>query len=147
MLTARTTPEALFVDPEDAKLYILTKTDTGVSQLFQSPGPLPAGGGNVAMTEATRLMFGQGALAGSPLVTGGDISPGGDMIAVRTYVGVFVWRRSPGQPFAQALHSAPCSAPSRTEQQGESVGFAADSQGYFTVSEGSSQSVHFFARK
>jgi hypothetical protein len=139
--------EALLVDPKNGQVVIVTKSASGVSQVFQSAGPLPAGGGSVTLTEAISVTFGQGALSGSPLVTGGDVSPSGDQIAIRTYLGVFVWRRSTGQSLAQAFGSSPCPALAISEKQGEAVGFASDDSGYYTVSEGSAPPLHWFARK
>lgn len=139
--------EALLVDPKAGQLVIVTKAASGVSQVFQSAGLLAAGGGNVTLTEANSVTFGQGALGGSTLVTGGDVSPAGDRIAIRTYSGVFLWRRSPGESLAQAFSSEPCPALALPEKQGEAVGFAADGSGYYTVSEGNTPPLHWFARK
>lgn len=138
--------EAMMVDPSDQRLVIVTKDATGTAQVFQSPAALPAGGGTLVLDEVARLQFGQGALVGSPLVTGGDISADGRLVALRTYTHAYLWRRAPGQTLAAALATPPCPLPTRAEAQGEAIGFVPDASGYYTVSEGSAQALYFFAR-
>jgi hypothetical protein len=78
------------------------------------------------------------------LPTGGDISPDGALIAVRTYATVFVWAREDGQSLAEALAGTPCEAPSAVEPQGEAITFDAAADAYFTVSEGAQPPLYRF---
>jgi hypothetical protein len=84
-------------------------------------------------------------VAGVPLLpTGGDISPNGSLIAIRSYGAVWVWDRAEGESVADALARAPCEAPSVLELQGEAIAFDADGRGYTTLSEGASPPLHRF---
>jgi hypothetical protein len=78
------------------------------------------------------------------IVTGGDVSADGSLVAVRTYTGVYLWDRAPGQAVPEALAAEPCAAPAALERQGESVAFLADGRGYVTVSEGEHPPLHVF---
>jgi hypothetical protein len=149
--------ETLMVDPLTRDLYIVTKEiiagDSGVYRA--SASLLDAGGGamervgtiaKAALTpadtppdDASALVRGVGWLP-----TGGDISPDGALIAVRTYATVFVWAREDGQSLAEALAGTPCEAPSAVEPQGEAITFDAAADAYFTVSEGAQPPLYRF---
>ena len=95
----------------------------------------------------TTLTFGAAPLPGNTTTTGGDISPAGDLIAIRTYSAAFAWRRVAGATIADALATPPCPIPLAKEGQGEALGFASDGGGYFTLSEGKFVPLSFYARK
>ncbi|MEZ4468295.1 MAG: hypothetical protein R3F43_28635 [bacterium] len=86
-------------------------------------------------------------LPGGTLTTGGDISPAGDAIIIRTYSSAYLWRRSPTATVAEALTTPPCRLPLAREPQGEAIGFSASGQGYFTVSEQAGQPIYFSGRE
>lgn len=81
------------------------------------------------------------------LATGGDISPLGDEIVVRTYHSAFLWRRGPTSTVAEALATAPCPLPLVDEGQGEAIGFTVDGAGYFTLGEGQAVGLHYHVRQ
>jgi hypothetical protein len=137
--------ETMLVDPLSGDLFIVEKASSGDSQVFRAAAPLSASG-TITLESAGRLRFGVGALAGSPTTTGGDISPSGRFIAVRTYDRAFLWRRAPGESVARALAGAPCPIPLANEGQGEALGFASDERGYFTLSEGRAVPISYYAR-
>jgi hypothetical protein len=83
------------------------------------------------------------ALAGE-MVTGGDVSVDGSLVALRTYFGVQVWDRGDGQTVADALAGEPCEATAPLEVQGEALAFTPDGRGYVTIAEGQSPRVHRF---
>jgi hypothetical protein len=66
--------------------------------------------------------------------TGGDVSPNGALVALRTYEAVWLWPREPGQSVAEAFRNEPCQVMSVPEPQGEAVTFLDD--GLVTVGEG-----------
>lgn len=138
--------ETLLVDPVSGELLIVTKQAVGPSLVFRA-GPLPSGGGSVTLTQTTSLAFGVSPLLGSNLTTAGDISASGAFIAIRSYTHAFLWRRGPGQSVSAALGGEPCPIPLLLQPQGESLGFAGDGQGYYTVSEGTGPPLHFYARE
>jgi hypothetical protein len=82
---------------------------------------------------ATGLGFG-----GVP--TGGDVSPDGTLVALRTYETVWLWDRRDDESVAEALRSTPCQVTTVVERQGEAVTFGDD--GLLTISEGEQQALH-----
>jgi hypothetical protein len=123
--------EALFVDPVDPAIYIVTKTDD-VAQVFR--GPLDITGQQAEMELVASVALGDE-------VSGADISPDGSIIAFRGYDTVWMWHRSPGQTIADALATAPCEAPSPDEPQGEAIAFDS-THSYFTISEDTNPAIY-----
>jgi hypothetical protein len=138
--------ETLLVDPLSGDLYIVAKSSDGISPVFRAAAPLSSTS-PIAMTKVATLRFGMAPLSGGRTTTGGDISPRGDEIAIRTYDAAFLWRRSAGMSVAAALSTVPCPLPLRIEIQGEALGFASDGSGYYTVSEGSNQPIYLYPRR
>jgi hypothetical protein len=134
--------ETLLSDPQTGDLFIVTKAASGASRVFRAPFPQPVGR-TIELEPIAELGFGVGQLPGSTLTTGGDISPAGDVIAVRTYSGAFAWRRADGWTIAEAFATEPCPLPTMPEPQGEALAIGSD--GFFTLSEGTSQPIWFFA--
>lgn len=130
--------ESMFVDPLGGDLYVVTKEFGAPHYLYRNPAPLAAG-----PTQMARVATINPGL----FVTAADISPGGDMIALRTYAVAYLWRRDvgAGQTVAQAMSAAPCSIPLVSEAFGEAIGFAVGRCGYYTVREGANPPVNFFA--
>ena len=127
--------EALLADPVTGDLFVVTKVLVGPAGVYRVPAG--AGGGT------TVAMDKEGDVAGS-LVTGGDMSPDGSVIGLRTYTSVLLWDRAPGQSVPEALAGPPCTAPSAAEPQGEALAIATDGRGYVTVSEGANPAIHVF---
>jgi hypothetical protein len=123
--------EALMVDPIADELVVVTKVAAGNSAVYTTPRSEP---GALHMVTTIELGVGQ-------LVTGGDISAEGDTIVLRTYTGVFVWARAPGESLAAALLRAPCSAPAAPEPQGEAIGLSPAGDAYVTASEGAGSPI------
>jgi hypothetical protein len=139
--------ESLLVDPTNGQLFIITKDlSGGVAQVFRAPADLPAGSTTTLTQVAT---FTLGAAQG---VTAADITPAGDVVAVRTYFGVRLYPRPAGTALGDAFSQAPCTgaaAPfgngsSASEPQGEALGFTRDGRGYMTLSEGAHVPLHRF---
>ena len=129
--------ETLLVDPDDGELVIVTKGDsTGVYHL---PGPIAEEG-------AYELIKVPEAKIPLTVTTGGDISPLGDFVIVRTYIEARLWLRPPGTGLAQAFAGEPCVVPLNLEIQGETLAIAGDGGGYYTLSENVSQPLWWFAR-
>jgi hypothetical protein len=127
-------------------VFVVVKDGDGDSPVYRAAAPLAAGTTRTLELVAT-LRFGADPLPGSTLTTGGDISPSGDEIAIRTYDAAYLWRRSRVASLAEALSTPPCRIPLRSEPQGEALGFAADASGYYSVSEGNLQPISFYARR
>ena len=137
--------ETLLVDPTTGDLFIVTKSPDGASGVYRAPAP-HSPGELVTLELVTTLAFSSDALPGISLTTGGDVTPAGDAVVIRTYNSAFLWRRPQGAPLAAAFDTAPCPVPLRTEPQGEAIGFDATGSGYFTVSEREHQPLWYFAR-
>ncbi|MCA9717912.1 MAG: hypothetical protein KC468_24785, partial [Myxococcales bacterium] len=86
--------ETLLVDPISGDLLIVTKGEE--TRLFQLPAPLAAGG-PYTLVEVPALSF------PSAVATGGDVSPLGDFVIVRTYSDAYLWLRAQGGALADAL--------------------------------------------
>ncbi len=138
--------EALLLDPLAGDLYIVTKANDGKSKVYRAQAPLLAGTQPVTLTKVAKLQFGQGSLPGDPQVTAGDISSDGQLVAVRTRNAAFAWRRPGGEALPLALLAAPCPLPIHTEDQGESLAWSVDGNGYYTLSEGVGAKI-FYAHR
>lgn len=138
--------ETLLVDPAGGDLYVMTKSADGVSGVYRSAAPHDANGTRT-LTKVATLVFGSGSLASTgSLATGGDISPDGEEIIIRTYGAVVLWLRAPGVSIATALGGSPCVLKAAPEPQGEAISFDAQ-KSYYTISEGAHPSLYSFARK
>ncbi len=145
--------ETLLADPIDRRLYIVSKREDSVT-VYSTPLDFKAGD-TVTLTRHTRLFFpGQGT---DKWITAGDVTPGGDEVLLKSYAGVFYWRRNvqPGadssrgadstrgvngskkaEPLWQTLRRQPIIQPYIPEKQGEAIGFSRDGKGFYTISEG-----------
>jgi hypothetical protein len=127
--------EAFFVDPWSGDLVMISKQPNGRSQILSaSAALLAAGGGELRL--AGELVFGRGALGGSPMPTAASITRDGSAILVRTYSSVFLFRRRAGEPAPAALLRAPEPLPAPAERGGEAIGFTERGAAFVTVPEG-----------
>ncbi len=132
--------EALIVDPVVGDINLITKDwgRSGESLVFRMPkAALIADGTSIDMLPAGSVPLEPGTL-----VTAGDVTRDGTLVALRSYGGVSVYRRPEGKQLAEAFASTPCEGPVPTEVQGEALGFAPDGGSYLTTSEGDHQVIH-----
>jgi hypothetical protein len=132
--------ETLLVHPTTMEVYIVTKEETGVSGVYRFPVPLTRSRtvtlekvGSITFTNPLRI---RGHNVGK-LATGGDISPDGRRIAIRTYTDGFEWTMGPGQSVAAALAGKPRQIAVPWLGQYESLCYSLDGRSLFTTSEGS----------
>ena len=131
--------ETLLVDPNSGGLTIVTKQLDGRSGVYVAPARSPTA--TTTLRLAARLRLGAGAL-----VTGGDVSADGSVIAIRTYDSVFAWRRRSGISLAAALRGRPCVSPTRLRDgQGEALALTRDGGAFFTVPEGVGATIRRYA--
>lgn len=117
--------EALMVDPLNGDIYVVSKRDSQVI-VYRAPFPQPIN--EIIVPEiVTTLNLTQ--------IVAGDISPSGQEILLKNYTQVYYWWREPGQTLQQAFSQPARILPYEPEPQGESICWAADASGYFTVSE------------
>ena len=97
------------------------------------------------MTPVVQLYFNK--------ATGGDISPDGTEILLRSNELIWYWKLPAGTSISAGLLTQPQIAPyANNEPQGEGVGFAADGSGYYTDTEikgypGKVSTMSFYKRK
>ncbi len=138
--------EALLVDPRSGELVIVTKALSGTSRILSaSAGSLQAGA-TVTMTDRGTMKIplppsGGGGLPGT-MVTGGDVSPDGAVVALRTYRSVLLYPRGGSGSVVDALKRDACFGPHAQEPQGEAVAFTRDGAAVVTISEGCRAPVH-----
>jgi hypothetical protein len=132
--------EALLVDPRTGDLVVVGKRPDD-APVFTAEASEVAEAGDVTLRQVATLDVGpDGAPLG--LVTGGDVSPEGSVVLLRTYTSVATFARLDGEPLAAAFESTPCAAPVAAEPQGEALGFLADGSGYVTISEGTAPPIN-----
>lgn len=126
--------ETLLVDPATGDAYLISKDSSGInlgwSKVFRAAAPLVSGA-TIVLEEVSSFYTGPGL---TNQVTGGDISPDGASLLVRTYQRVLWWPVAGGD-VAAAFLQPPCLPPPPGEIQGEAIAFAADGEGYYTLSE------------
>jgi len=134
--------ETLMVDPLTKDIYVASK-ESNLSQIFVAKYPQSTTSAT-AMTPVVQLYFNK--------ATGGDISPDGTEILLRSNELIWYWKLSPGTSISQGLLTQPQIAPyANNEPQGEGIGFAADGSGYYTDTEirgypGKLATVSFYKR-
>jgi hypothetical protein len=127
--------EALFIDPTEPALYLITK-DKSEALVFKAPiGPADE---PVELELVSTLFL-------DAEVSGADMSSDGSTLVLRGYETVWMWHRDSGVAITDMLRDDPCLAPSPDEQQGESITFDAE-YSYWTVSEGLHPPIHQTAR-
>lgn len=123
--------EALVVDPRRRTIVVVAKAIGGAG-VYEAP----ARGG---------LLRRVGSVSTLAPVTGASVSAGGDVVVLRTYGSVLLWRRPSGAPLAAAFAGRSCAAPSPPERQGEAVAIASDGSRLVTVGEGSRPPIYTIA--
>jgi hypothetical protein len=122
--------EALFVDPDDARLYVVTKEIDSLGVLYRVDGL-----GDRKVGRAVRL-HGLSAPAGfGGLTTGGAVHPSGTRALLRTYTQVWEYRGRREQSLAAILGTTPVAVPDARQPQGEAITYASDGRGYLMGSE------------
>ncbi|MDB5142478.1 MAG: hypothetical protein JWQ66_1191 [Mucilaginibacter sp.] len=135
--------ETLMVDPLTKDIYIASK-QSNLSNICVARYPQSTTSATV-MTPVVQLYFNK--------ATGGDISPDGSEILLRSNELIWYWKLPAGTGISAGLLTKPQVAPyANNEPQGEGVGFAADGSGYYTDTEikgypGKLATVSFYKRK
>lgn len=134
--------EAMFFDPQDELLYIISKRELQVG-LFGVRLPILTGA-SVAVgtssvqsdtTHSDTLMLIHRATLPFTFITAADLSPSGDEILIKNLLSVYYWKRGEGESMEQALSREAVPLFYKPEPQGEAIAFRVDGQGYYTLSE------------
>ena len=131
--------ETLMVDPLTKDIYIVSKRETNV-RVYRAPYPQ-------STTQTITLEY----VATLHLnnVVGGDISPSGNEVVLKTYGAIYYWRKPADEKCWKMFEKDPVSVPYIPEPQGEAVCWSADGLGYYTVSEepgGIPSHLYFYPR-
>lgn len=124
--------ETLLVDPRDGRPWVLTKAPGAGQPSYAFRFPLPLTPGVQATLEPVAQL--PVPTSTDAQLTGGDVSPCGDAVLLRTY-NRLVLLRTDGGALETAFGAEPVSVPVAQEVQGEAVAFSADGRSYFTASE------------
>lgn len=130
--------EALMADPQTQNLYFVTKMEKTV-RLYEVPNPFTAD--TVALESVAKLAV--------RFITAGDISSTGTEILLKSYSSVYYWKRGAGKSVAETLQQDPIELAYDREPQGESIAWARDGSGFYTLSEngkGERGKLVFYAR-
>ncbi len=128
--------EVVMVDPSNGDIYIISKRKL-FCQVFRA-----------ASAELTQkpVRLSQVAVLPWALAVGGDISPDGSYIIVRSLSHASLWIRQKDQPLWQAFRQKPFNIKLMPEPQGEAICFDTDGRGFFTLSEKARQPIYYYAR-
>jgi hypothetical protein len=123
--------ETLLSDPLTGDLYILSKR-LSPTRVFRLRYPH-------STTQITTAEY----IGNLPFIgaTGGDISPDGRQILIKTLDTVFMWTRSADETISKAFSRVPQRLPYQQEAQGEAIGWSNDAQHYVTLSERSQDPI------
>ncbi|MEM6841765.1 MAG: hypothetical protein AAF632_06040 [Bacteroidota bacterium] len=139
--------ETLLVDPFTRDLLILSKRDR-FARLYRLPYPQSTSATIFAekLGEWPREITG---IFNQPV--GGDLSLDGRELLIKSYVQVLYWQRESGETsLFELMQQEPKILPYVAEPQGEAIGWAADSSGFFTLSEkkgSATPSLYFYRRE
>jgi hypothetical protein len=118
--------ETLMVDPVTKDIYIASK-ESNVSKIYVARYPQSTTSVTI-MSPVVQLYFNK--------ATGGDISPDGTEILLRSNELIWYWKLPSGTNISSGLLMQPQLAPYfNDEPQGEGIGFAADGTSYYTDTE------------
>ncbi len=137
--------ETLLIDPLTGDLILVERDrdDRGESGIFVAQAPLSTTG-PTALTQMGSLTFGTDPLPGDVDATGGDVSPDGQIVAIRTHDRVWAFARDPSLPLHTAFASPACGTPEVFDAKGEAIALAWDGSGYYTASEGVGEPLYWY---
>ena len=131
--------ECLLIDQKTKDIFIISKRESN-KRLYKISASSVIAGGSAKAEFIRELNFSKPLSSDSRFVTpayitGGSISPDNSEILVKNYFEIYYWKRKAGESISDALSRTPKTVPYKMEYQGEGITFAADGNGYFTISE------------
>ncbi len=134
--------ETLMVHPRTGQIVLVTKEADGHSRVFTLPSPLNSHRVMTAIRTASltltnSIFSGDNKYArGERQATGGDISPDGTRMVVRTYLRGYQWHLEANGNIARAFSVLPKVFLLPLTRQGEGIGYRHDNQAILITSEG-----------
>ena len=118
--------ETLMVDPLTKDIYVVSKREWEDIRVYRAPYPQSTSDLITLDHVATLNLYN---------VVGGDISPSGLEILIKTYPAIYYWSRSVDENLWEAFDEEPVVVPYTEELQGEAVCWDVDGMGYFSAGE------------
>jgi hypothetical protein len=128
--------ETLLVDPQTKDIYVIAKRDL-FCKVYRAVWPSSTTP-PVALERVAVLPW--------ALATGGDVSPDGSAVIVRSLYNASLWTRPADEPLWHAFAGPQIGLPLASEPQGEAIAFDSKGQGYFTLSEKAHPRLYYFRR-
>ncbi len=116
--------EALFIDPHNADIYIISKREEQVG-LYRVQAPDSKKPNKAVKTATLPLSW----------VTAADISPDGKKLLVKTYTSIWQYKLKRDKSGMVVTEGKPKTLPYRVEPQGEAICFDKKGKTYYTLSE------------
>jgi hypothetical protein len=132
--------ETLMIDPITKNLYIISKREEPVF-VYELKYPYSTSD-TLHANEVMSLPLTQ--------IVSGDISADGKQVLLKNYEYVYYWPNPHGKPLLELLRERPEDVPYEEEAQGESITWARDGTGFYTLGEQTSTMdtyLYFYARK
>lgn len=128
--------ETLMVDPDNGDIYIVSKREI-FCRVFRA-----------ASADLTQKLvhLSQVGILSWTLAVGGDISPDGRLVIIRSLSHASIWDRQKDQPLWKVFTQTPLNIKLMPEPQGEAICFDAEGHGFFTTSEKAHQPIYYYAR-
>ncbi len=132
--------ETLFIDPQSRDLYIVSKREKPVV-LYTLRYPYSTS--DTLTAESVMTL---------PLkeIVAGDFSADGKNILLKNYEHIYWWAVPEYKPVTAIFQEQPKEVPYKEEYQGESIAWARDGSGFYTISEkggGEKSYLYFYKRK
>ena len=131
--------ETLMVDPLTKDIYVVSKRE-GIARVYRAPYP---------QSTTDTVTVEHVATLNLTNTVGGDISPSGRELLIKTYSNIYYWCRTPEQNLWQAFDNEPVIVSYIPEPQGEAICWDSDGMGYYTTSEelfGFQAHLYFYPR-
>jgi hypothetical protein len=129
--------EALLVDPRTAEIFVVTKSIMSLGHAYRITLERSA-----RPTKATSVGPIATATGFDALVTAASVHPSGTRVLLRTYRGVWEFRRPNAKSLGDVLQSTPRAVPGAGQHlQGEAVAYTSDGRGYVLAGEGSETAI------
>lgn len=119
--------EAVFIDPLDNRVYLVSKRDFESTVFSFSLLEENKGDEVIELHPLLTLPF--------TFTTAADISKDGKHILIKNLTTVYYWERKEGEKLTETLKRKPKQMPYKVEPQGEAICFDLDQRVYYTVSE------------
>jgi hypothetical protein len=123
--------EGILVDPRSADVLVVTKALLSLGDVYRVDVH-----GKPRRVRAVHVATLSIPNAFDALVTGAAVHPGGTRVLLRTYRGVWEFRRPGATDLVDVLRAPPRDVPAAMQLQGEAVSYTADGTGYLLGSEG-----------